>query len=326
MIYDITPPITIDPPLPVWPGDTPPTRQVLCDIARGDTVTLSTLHATVHLGAHADGPNHYGAGAPGIGERRLEHYLGPCQVIDAKVERGARIGPGDLAGGIGAVRQPRVLFRTGTFPDPTNFNEDFAALSVELVDALAAKGVITVGIDTPSVDLFSSKDLPAHKAILRHDMAIIEGIVLDRAVVTPMSTAHPEPGRLNEPIAILDLSVRAAACLKSAGIATIGQLSGRTASQLLQIRAFGRTSLREVQTKLRRLGLALASGPGSTDARTDDERIEAAVPAGVYELIALPLKLMGFDASPVRAVLRPLESVPADKAKPRRRRAARRSR
>jgi arylformamidase len=28
------------------------------------------------------------------------------------------------------------------------------------------------------------------------------------------------------------------------------------------------------------------------------------VPEGTYELIALPLKLTGFDASPVRAVLR----------------------
>jgi arylformamidase len=30
----------------------------------------------------------------------------------------------------------------------------------------------------------------------------------------------------------------------------------------------------------------------------------ADVPDGVYELIALPLKLVGFDASPVRAILR----------------------
>ena len=28
------------------------------------------------------------------------------------------------------------------------------------------------------------------------------------------------------------------------------------------------------------------------------------VPDGIYELIALPLKLVGFDASPVRAILR----------------------
>ncbi|MDQ7858909.1 MAG: cyclase family protein [Armatimonadota bacterium] len=33
----------------------------------------------------------------------------------------------------------------------------------------------------------------------------------------------------------------------------------------------------------------------------------AAVPPGAYELIAIPLKLVGLDASPVRAVLRPLD-------------------
>jgi arylformamidase len=33
----------------------------------------------------------------------------------------------------------------------------------------------------------------------------------------------------------------------------------------------------------------------------------ADVPAGLYELIALPLRLVGFDASPVRAVLRTLD-------------------
>jgi arylformamidase len=31
------------------------------------------------------------------------------------------------------------------------------------------------------------------------------------------------------------------------------------------------------------------------------------VPDGLYELIALPLKLVGFDASPVRAILRTLD-------------------
>jgi arylformamidase len=67
-----------------------------------------------------------------------------------------------------------------------------------------------VGIDTPSVDLFASQDLEAHKACLRHDVAILEGLVLD------------------------------------------------------------------------------------------------GVPPGTYELIALPLKLVGYDASPVRAVLREL--------------------
>ncbi len=173
-LYDITPLIT--PNLAVWPGDTPPSREVLLDIDRGHNITLSTLRATVHLGAHADGPNHYGKNAPAIHERSLNYYLGPCQVIRVDVPRGTRIMPDQVKTEIAA---PRILFATGAYPDPTNWNEDFAALSPQLIDMLAAKGVITVGIDTPSVDLFSSKDLPSHHAILKHDMAILEGLVLN---------------------------------------------------------------------------------------------------------------------------------------------------
>ena len=173
MLYDITPPIT--PNLAVWPGDTPLTREVLMDMARGDNITLSTLRATVHLGAHADGPNHYGKDAPAIDERSLDYYLGPCQVLRVNVARSTRIIPAMLPR---ELRMPRVLFATGTYLDPQNWNADFAALSVELIDLLHDRGVITVGIDTPSVDLFESKDLPAHKALLRHDMAILEGLAL----------------------------------------------------------------------------------------------------------------------------------------------------
>lgn len=203
MLYDITPAIT--PRLAVWPGDTPPSREVLLDMNKGDNLTLSTLHGTVHLGAHADAPNHYAAVAPDIAERSLDYYLGRCQVMRVSVARGTRIAVTDLTAPLEAER---LLLATGTYPDPNNFNDDFAALEPALVDHLHAHGVRLVGIDTPSVDLKESKDLPAHQAILRHDMAILEGIVL------------------------------------------------------------------------------------------------ADVPDGFYELIALPLKLVEFDASPVRAVLR----------------------
>ena len=203
MLYDITPPIT--PNMPVWPGDTPLSREVLLDMSKGDNLTLSTLHATVHLGAHADGPNHYGVDGRSIDQQDLKYYLGPCQVIRVAAQRDTRISPEQIST---RISTPRVLLSTGTYPDPTVFNEDFAALSTDLVDWLHERGVILVGVDTPSVDLFSSKDLPAHKRILAQDMAILEGLVL------------------------------------------------------------------------------------------------ADVPEGEYELIALPLPLVGFDASPVRAVLR----------------------
>lgn len=202
MIYDITP--VVSPRLAVWPGDTPAAREVLMDLRRGDSVTLSTLRATVHLGAHADAPSHYGESAPTIESRGLDDYLGPCQVIRIPAGRGRRLPAGSLA----PPRAPRVLLATGTYPDPEEFNRDFAALSVELVEELHRAGVRLIGVDTPSVDLFDSKDLPVHHAMLARNMAILEGLVLSE------------------------------------------------------------------------------------------------VPEGVYELIALPLKLEGFDASPVRAVLR----------------------
>jgi arylformamidase len=203
MIFDISPPISER--LQVWPGDTPPTREVLCDMRQGSNITLSTLRATVHLGAHADAPSHYGADAPTINQRALELYLGPCEVMRVPAAPGTRITPDLLPR---PVRAERVLLATGTFPDPENFNDDFAALAPELVEYLHRMGVKLVGIDTPSVDLFSSKDLPSHLTCLRYDMAILEGLVLKD------------------------------------------------------------------------------------------------VPEGNYELIALPLSLVGFDASPVRAILR----------------------
>ena len=203
MLYDISPMISAG--LQVWPGDTPPSREVLCDLARGDSITLSTLHATVHLGAHADAPSHYGRDAPAIHERSLDYYLGPCQLIRVPAARNTAITPDAVKTPIAA---PRVLLATGTFPDPEVFNEDFAALTPELVESLHGQGVKLIGVDTPSVDRFTSKDLPVHRAFLQYDMAILEGLVLKD------------------------------------------------------------------------------------------------VPEGVYELIALPLRLQEFDASPVRAVLR----------------------
>jgi len=220
MIYDISPVISTR--MNVWPGDTPVSREVVCDMADGANITLSAVRSTLHLGAHADGPNHYSYPAAGVGERSLAYFLGLCQVVDAPVKRGTRVRVGDLLLPNG-IEAPRVLIRTGTFPDFEAWNADFAGLSPELVEFLAeadvsagdpsvaARGVVTVGVDTPSVDLQESKDLPAHKAIAGRDMQILEGLALK------------------------------------------------------------------------------------------------GVPAGVYELIALPLRMVGWDASPVRAVLRTME-------------------
>ncbi|GMV27298.1 MAG: DNA-directed RNA polymerase subunit alpha [Phycisphaerae bacterium] len=63
--------------------------------------------------------------------------------------------------------------------------------------------------------------------------------------------------KLNMPIGEMELSVRASNCLESARIETVGQLVVQTDADLLRLRSFGRTSLREVKRKLQDLGLDL---------------------------------------------------------------------
>ena len=63
--------------------------------------------------------------------------------------------------------------------------------------------------------------------------------------------------KLNMPLTDLELSVRASNCLESARVDTVAQLVQMTDSELLKLRSFGRTSLREVKRKLIDLELDL---------------------------------------------------------------------
>jgi len=64
------------------------------------------------------------------------------------------------------------------------------------------------------------------------------------------------------PISVLSLSVRATNCLESARITTLGALASKTEADLLRVRSFGKTSLREVRRKLTEQGLSLGMSPG----------------------------------------------------------------
>ncbi|MGA2584350.1 MAG: DNA-directed RNA polymerase subunit alpha [Tepidisphaeraceae bacterium] len=63
--------------------------------------------------------------------------------------------------------------------------------------------------------------------------------------------------KLNMTVQELDLSVRANNCLESAKITTVRDLVKKTDQDLLKVRSFGKTSLREVKRKLADLGLSL---------------------------------------------------------------------
>ena len=71
--------------------------------------------------------------------------------------------------------------------------------------------------------------------------------------------------KYNMPVEQLDLSVRTMNCLRRGGIATVGELIGKKAKDLLQLRNFGQKSFREIEDKLNELGLSLAPQAGAKE-------------------------------------------------------------
>ena len=62
---------------------------------------------------------------------------------------------------------------------------------------------------------------------------------------------------LNQPVDMIELSVRASNCLKVAKIKTIGDLVRKTEDDLLSYKNFGKKSLEEIQSRLKELGIGL---------------------------------------------------------------------
>jgi len=173
-LWDISPPIAPDSPL--FPGDTAFSQQWTATIAPGCPVNLSAITMSPHIGAHADAPLHYGHDAPTIGQVDLAPYLGPCRVIHA-IGCGPLVQPDHLRHAVEAL-PPRVLVRTCERA-PTTWSDEFSAFAPETIEWLAGLGVQLVGIDSQSVDPAASKELASHQNLLRHDLRVLENLVLD---------------------------------------------------------------------------------------------------------------------------------------------------
>lgn len=176
-LIDITPPLRVG--AAVFPGDAPYAVSQTFAIGPDCPVNVTSVSLSTHCGAHADAPSHYDANGATIDALALEDYIGPARLIDARGP-GPLVLPGDIAPALDGA-PPRVLLRLAEVIDPQVWPQGFRALAPETVDMLAARGVRLVGVDVPSVDPETSKDLPAHMAVRRHDMRILENLALSRA-------------------------------------------------------------------------------------------------------------------------------------------------
>ena len=173
-LIDISPPLRVG--MGVFPGDAAYQVSQTFTIGPGCPVNVGSIAMSTHCGAHADAPLHYDARGASIDKLELGDFIGPARVIDA---RGA--GPlcqfEEIASAFDGA-PPRLLFRLMDRLDPMLWPTGFRALAAEAIEQMAACGTRLIGVDVPSVDPETSKDLPSHMACNRHDIRIVENLML----------------------------------------------------------------------------------------------------------------------------------------------------
>ena len=141
-------------------------------------------------------------------------------------------------------------------------------LSVRSRNCLARLGLKCLG----DLTRHTEDDLLAHKNFGETSLQEIKDLLAAKALYLGLGRdeerrrrqrARLGPGSdnpvLNRPIADLGLSVRGRSCMQRLGIVSIGDLVSHSEKELLSVKNFGQTSLRELRVKLTEANLSLKS-------------------------------------------------------------------
>jgi arylformamidase len=176
-VIDIS--VQVDSRTPEWPGDTPFSCRWSWDMARGDSVNVSCMNTSPHVGTHADAPFHVDSTWATSEALALGAFGGAALVVDVS----GRTGPLPLSSlGLpagGTVE--RLLLRTSCTIADGQFPAAWPWLDERAIVDLVARGLRLLGVDAPSVDARDSTSLDTHRALFRGGAAIVENLDL-RAV------------------------------------------------------------------------------------------------------------------------------------------------
>ena len=166
-----------------FPGDCPFSYDVNAKLINNDSVNLTSFKMSSHIGTHVDAYSHIIGSLEdsynNVGNLPLEPFIGEALVLDL----------GDIRGEIDhslflkvvsqAKRIPqRLLIKTSTTQAFDKFNTNFAYLTPLIIDELHKLGVCMVGVDSPSVDKFDSKNLLTHHKLIEYKMFWLENLNL----------------------------------------------------------------------------------------------------------------------------------------------------
>jgi arylformamidase len=173
-IYDVS--LTIDPKLPVNPGNPQITLELVKSMTWGGSSNVSLLHIGTHTGTHVDAPCHFIPGAPGIDVYKPDVLVGKARLFQlAGVNRIDRL----VLGQLDLSQVTRVILGTSN-----SYTANTAAIDHEIVITedgarlLVEKGIILIGIDNLSHEEYHKEVRPVHEILLGAGIAIVEGLDL----------------------------------------------------------------------------------------------------------------------------------------------------
>ena len=177
-IYDVSVPLSSA--LPTYPGDPGIQINDWSKLANGDGANVSALNFGAHTGTHVDAPAHFLEGARKVDALALDVLIGEAHVVAVPEDK--RVIDEDFIVTNCPVDAKRILFKTRNSAfwtgDFTEFRTDFTYLDLLAAQRLARQGVKLVGIDYLSIEKFNSKDHETHRALLSHEVIILEGLNL----------------------------------------------------------------------------------------------------------------------------------------------------
>lgn len=149
-----------------WPGDNEFNHQELS----WETVRVGSVTMSLHTGTHIDAPRHLIEKSTGVDAIPDDVLCGRVTIVDGRgrAELGVEL--------FQNISTPRVLIRTDTWLDNTQFPMTFPLLTLDAAHLLANLGIVLLGVDVPSVDAVDSKELPRHHILMDAGITLCEGL------------------------------------------------------------------------------------------------------------------------------------------------------
>ncbi|KUP09516.1 kynurenine formamidase [Bacillus coahuilensis m2-6] len=161
--------------IPHWPNDTPFTYETRFTKEQTGSVNVGRITSSLHTGTHIDAPYHFTNDGERVLDLDINLFIGPAKVIDVSLFNCLDV---ELLRSFQLERgTKRVLLKTTSEDAPTTFPKQIPLIKPEVAPYLAGLGVILLGVDLPSVDPLTSKELLTHHELNKNGIHILEGLV-----------------------------------------------------------------------------------------------------------------------------------------------------